>query len=85
MAITPLAGIEAISNVYFPEFESQLKAFIEVSSNYELWILNTSKSVKEAGRVVAKELLDACAPYVMHLLASFETLRATPDVSFNRE
>jgi hypothetical protein len=63
LPVTPFSKLEAIANVYFPELETQLKALVEATSNYETWVFKASKLAKTTGNVVTKEMLDAYAPY----------------------
>jgi len=51
----PIAKIEAISAIYFPELKSKIEALIKTESNYRLWIYE-SKSPIIDNKIHIKEM-----------------------------
>jgi hypothetical protein len=73
---SPLAKVEAISAVYFPEFGDQIRALGGVAGEYELWMMEAGEKMVRNDPAYTEGLIEARAPYLQAFLALLSELRA---------
>lgn len=73
--VSPMAKVQAISSVYFPEFDAQIRELDLAGDNYELWMMNAQqKRIKEDDKF-AEGAVEAYQAYFKKLLSLLQELK----------
>jgi len=63
LTMSPMARVQAISLVYFPEFDAQIRELDSVADRYELWALQAKQKRLDADPTYAEGNAEAYKPY----------------------
>ena len=72
---SPMAKVQAISSVYFPEFEEQIRQLDIIADQYEIWITEAGQKRLAKDDTFAEGATEAHQPYYEKFQSLLKELR----------